>query len=98
MPLAAPDAESIRLARELVQEERLKKLGSLLSTLRVLLVITVQFLLLLGFSFIYLRPPSPAFYIALFSLAADVLLLAGCVGLFFWARNRILTARKGTAP
>jgi hypothetical protein len=84
-----PDPDSDRISEELIREERFQKLGTFLSILRVVLVIAVQFLLLLGFSLIYVHPPSPAFYIAILSLAIDALFLAGSLALFFFVRKKM---------
>ena len=65
------------IAETLDRERRLDTLGAALSTLRVFLVLVVQCYLLLGFSLIFVRPPSGAFYIALIVLAVNTLLCAG---------------------
>lgn len=89
-PPGLPHPDSGHVAEELDRERRFNSLGSSLSTLRVLLVIAVQAYLLLGFSLLFVRPPSGAFYAAIFALAANSLLLAGCLIRFFVIRRKML--------
>ena len=90
LPAAGPRSEPHDVAEELDRERRLGALGSALSTLRVFLVIAVQCYLLLGFSLIFVRPPSAAFYAAIFVLSINTLLFAGCIARFFILRRKMV--------
>lgn len=85
-PQPGPDA----VADTLDRERRFDQLGASLSTLRVFLLLVVQCYLLLGFAFIFVRPPSGAFYIALIVLAINSLLFAGCLIRFFSIRKQMM--------
>ena len=87
------------VAEAMDRERRLNALGSSLSTLRVYLVLAVQCYLLLGFSLIFVRPPSGAFYAAVFALSVNTLLFAGCLVRGLGLRKRMLRlsgTREGT--
>ena len=86
------------ISEALDRERRFDTLGSALSTLRIFLVLVVQFYLLLGFSLIFVRPPSGAFYAALMALSANTLLFAGCLIRGFSIRKKMLRlSQSGTA-
>lgn len=59
----------------------------MLSALRVFLILSVQFYLLLGFALIFVRPPAAAFYMAVMLLPVNTLLCAGCLHHFFKTRR-----------
>lgn len=85
-----PDPGPAEISAALDRERRFAVLGSSLSTLRVFLVLVVQFYLLLGFSLIFVRPPSAAFYAALFALSINTLLCIGCLVRGFSLRKKML--------
>lgn len=86
---ASPGSD--RVADTLERERRCQRLGTTLSTLRVFFVLVVQAYMLLGFAFFFVRPPSPSFYIALWTLLANTILGIGC--LLFALRIRKLMLR-----
>jgi len=81
-------SEDISAALE--RERRFQKLGEVLATLRVFLMLSVQFYLLLGFALLFVRPPSAAFYIAIMVLLLNTLFCAGCVLRFFKIRREMI--------
>ena len=83
------------IAEALDRERRFDTLGSALSTLRIFLVLVVQFYLLLGFSLLFVRPPSGAFYAALMALSVNTLLCAGCLIRGFSIRKKMLRLSQG---
>ena len=89
-PSAAPRPGPAEVAEAMDRERRFNALGSALSTLRVYLVLVVQCYLLLGFSLIFVRPPSGAFYAALLALSINTLLFAGCLVRGFSLRKQML--------
>ena len=92
-PPGPPRDEAAEVAEALNRERRFNTLGSALSTLRVFLVLVVQCYLLLGFSLIFVRPPSAAFYAAMMALAVNTLLFAGCLVRAFAIRSKMLRLR-----
>lgn len=89
-PAGVTAGKPAEVADALDRERRFDKLGATLSTLRIFLLLSVQCYLLLGFSLIFVRPPSGAFYIAVIVLAINSLLFAGCLARFFHIRNQML--------
>jgi hypothetical protein len=87
---SVPRGEPAEVAEALDRERRFNTLGSALSTLRVFLVLVVQCYLLGGFSLIFVRPPSGAFYAAILALSVNTLLLAGCLVRGFSIRRQML--------
>ncbi len=75
-------------------ERRFEKLGAVLATLRVFLMLSVQFYLLLGFALLFVRPPSAAFYIAIMLLPVNTLLCIGCLARFFRTRSAMIRLRR----
>ena len=93
-PAGVPRDEAAQVADELNRQRRFEALGSAMSTLRVFLVLVVQCYLLLGFSLIFVRPPSAAFYAAMLALAVNTLLFAGCLVRAFAIRSKMLRLRR----
>lgn len=87
----APCSDPAAVAERLEHERRLDALGAGLTTLRVFLVVAVQAYLLLGFSFLFVRPPSPAFYAALFALLVNTILFTACLLRFFRIRRKMFS-------
>lgn len=82
-------ADPAAVADGLDRERRFEALGHSLSTLRVFLVLVVQMYLLCGFALIFVRPPSPSFYMAILVLLINTLLAAGCAARGLWLRRRM---------
>jgi hypothetical protein len=93
-PPSGPHPGPAEIAEALDRERRFDALGSSLSTLRVFLVLVVQCYLLLGFSLVFVRPPSGAFYVAILVLAVNTLLCAGCLVRGFRLRQNMLRLSK----
>jgi hypothetical protein len=93
-PPSVPRGEPAEVAEALGRERRFNTLGSALSTLRVFLVLVVQCYLLLGFSLVFVRPPSGAFYAAILALSVNTLLFAGCLVRGFTVRREMLRLSK----
>lgn len=89
-----PRDEPAEIAEELDRERRFSTLGASLSTLRVFLVLVVQCYLLLGFSLLFVRPPSAAFYAAIMAMSVNTLLFAGCIIRAFSLRRKMLRLSK----
>lgn len=77
-------------ADSLDRERRFETLGTALSSLRIFLLLSVQFYLLLGFALCFVRPPSGAFYIAVIVLGINTIFLAGCLIRFFSIRKAMI--------
>ena len=98
VPPATPRTGPDETADALARERRIETLGASLSTLRIFLLLSVQGYLLLGFAFIFVRPPAAAFYVAVIVLGINTLLFAGCLLRFFMLRKQMLRvsgAREG---
>ena len=93
-PPGTPRPGPAEVSEALDRERRFDALGSALSTLRVFLVLVVQCYLLLGFSLIFVRPPSGAFYAALLALSVNTLLCAGCLVRGFGISREMLRLSK----
>ena len=93
-PPSRPRPGPAEVSEALERERRFDTLGSALSTLRVFLVLVVQCYLLLGFSLIFVRPPSGAFYAAFLALLVNTLLCAGCLVRGFCIRKEMLRLSK----